>query len=573
MALTVKKFLDINGVKQLVGLLDDYPSNEVLATVINSIQDELDTKSTIGTASSGDLEISDESGNVLARFENGHIKTQNFNSENIEQPLEHYKTDMTPFVRGQVNTFTITHSFKKGQHIVFHVEDETSKSDWGHFGDYYEGNNLIIAERRGVNGYFEHIITQNCEEVSVKFSGAEYVNDTDIRLHVYIINGEIKPHIVTVSSDGSKMFTTLKAAVESITDANSVTNPYVIEVYSGVYNTLEGYTTEQIQSADTSGTGYTQDTFVGLKLTDGISIRGVGNNRESIILTAELSTSDYSSNARGNISTLNLQGSSFVENITIARKNLRYCVHDDFQEPTNSNSWRRLTNVLFIGDNLAYSPQFTTYGAGMSIPRNYLIENCDFGYDLGIHSNNNYRYGCKIEVNNCTGHRFRIGDNAQAETEFPVEVYVNNCNFDIIRVVRPNTSISPHIILRGTGGEHALVIVPSDQIYQLGMVDKTLPQFQKGTLVARVSGNYNFTQTSDLNIACGVVVGANSGYSYIQREGYVASNILGLSGLALGDSITVDSNNMLVSGGSAGNRVGVVKAVDENGIAYIHLWH
>lgn len=39
-----KKFLDANGVTQIVGLLDDYATNETLSTVVNSVQSALDQK-------------------------------------------------------------------------------------------------------------------------------------------------------------------------------------------------------------------------------------------------------------------------------------------------------------------------------------------------------------------------------------------------------------------------------------------------------------------------------------------------------------------------------------------------
>lgn len=39
---TVKKFLDAQGVAYLASKLDEYPNNEILATIISAIQDALD---------------------------------------------------------------------------------------------------------------------------------------------------------------------------------------------------------------------------------------------------------------------------------------------------------------------------------------------------------------------------------------------------------------------------------------------------------------------------------------------------------------------------------------------------
>lgn len=42
--MTTKKYLDAKGVEHLLSLLDNYPNNELLGTVIDAISDELDTK-------------------------------------------------------------------------------------------------------------------------------------------------------------------------------------------------------------------------------------------------------------------------------------------------------------------------------------------------------------------------------------------------------------------------------------------------------------------------------------------------------------------------------------------------
>ena len=47
MSYNTKKFLDTEGVKHLVKLLDNYPNNQILGTVIDSIQEELDKKANV----------------------------------------------------------------------------------------------------------------------------------------------------------------------------------------------------------------------------------------------------------------------------------------------------------------------------------------------------------------------------------------------------------------------------------------------------------------------------------------------------------------------------------------------
>ena len=315
------------------------------------------------TESGVDLDISDENGKVILRLKDGGIQTKHFDSKYFRNPIEAFSAGIT-YDSTKTNTITISHVFKKGEVIYFHVEDGLHYYDFGRYATYYEGNIAVTGNRRGSNGYYRHVVTADCNSVGITIASSEYSNNTEVTLWVYKINGKIEPKIITVKSDGTGMFQTIKEAVESITDANHLTNPYVIEVYPGTYDTLEGYTDEEIATADIGG-GYSQTSMVGVKLTDGVSIRGIGRC-DDIILTAELSTSTWSSDVRGNISTLNIQGEGNIENMTIIGKNIRYCVHDDFGCPINSHDKRILRNLKLKGSALSYYPLYTTYGAGMT---------------------------------------------------------------------------------------------------------------------------------------------------------------------------------------------------------------
>ena len=58
MPLTAKKFLDASGVAYLAGLLDNYPNNEILGTVINAIQEALDEQAEMINSLGGGLGLS-----------------------------------------------------------------------------------------------------------------------------------------------------------------------------------------------------------------------------------------------------------------------------------------------------------------------------------------------------------------------------------------------------------------------------------------------------------------------------------------------------------------------------------
>ena len=578
---------DIDGMKDDINSKQDAPSSSGTAGQVLGLNNSLkpvwvdqsggggsgnvDVKDS--TEQGVDLDVSDNSGHVVMRLKDGHIQTKNFDSSAFETPLETFNASAT-YVRGQNNTITITNQFKKGEHIIFHLEDGNRYDAYGRYASYYEGSKQIYNNRRGSNGYVDDIISADCNSVSIVIGGYEYTDGTALTLYVYVIRGEIKPTVITVKSDGTGMFSTLKSAVDSISGANHVTNPYVIEVYPGTYDTLAGFTDEEIASADIGG-GYTQDSMVGLKLRDGISLIGIGR-ADDIILTAELDPNDWTLAVRGNISTLNLQGQGDLENVTIIGKNIRYCVHDDFTSPINSHDRRVLRNVKFDGVNLSYSPHFTTYGAGMTAPRDYLIENCDFGYDLGIHSNGGYAFGCTIEVNNCSGCRFRIGDYATSDSDAVNRVIVNNCNFQVIRTNHSNNALKNHMKLEGVGNNNSMIYDQAGNLYRLGMIDLAPTGLTKGSLVQRNSTEgLGFVATHDISVAHGVVIGSDTYHSYVQKEGFISTTILGISSLAtlsVGSYVTVDtSTNLLVAGGTASTAVGIVKAIDDAGARYIKL--
>lgn len=68
--MSVKKFLDANGVAYLASLLDNYPDNEVLGTVINAIQDALDEQAQAIANLGGGLGLSvDEQGYICQTIE------------------------------------------------------------------------------------------------------------------------------------------------------------------------------------------------------------------------------------------------------------------------------------------------------------------------------------------------------------------------------------------------------------------------------------------------------------------------------------------------------------------------
>jgi hypothetical protein len=78
--------------------------------------------------------------------------------------------------------------------------------------------------------------------------------------------------------------------------------------------------------------------------------------------------------------------------------------------------------------------------------------------------------------------------------------------------------------------------------------------------------------TTSIDDVFGVCIGTDSGCTVVQTEGYINSNILGITGLSLGDYLTIDtSTGAVISGGNASNAIAQIKYIGYNGVAYAKL--
>ncbi len=487
-----------------------------------------------------DLYVADQYGDVVVKFADGGVETKRFRGF---QYMTFQSAAAT--YTGQAVTLTVTHPFRKGDRIVLHVERGAKPWDRGAVVSYAAGNIPIKTNWRGDCGWIEFYVPQDVDAITASYgAGATgLTSGTALRLEVSLLGDiPVRPTVVRIKADGSGDYATLKAALDAIgTKANSVLNPYRIEIWPGTYDTLAGYTDTEIRSADIGG-GYSQTSFVGPKLLDGIDLIGIGTADE-IILTAGLSTSDYSADIRGNISTLNIQGTSTIENLTIKATDLRYCIHDDFYQPDGIVKKRVVRNCIFRGYSVAYTP-CTTYGAGSSVGGgDYLFENVDFGDNGGLHTMESLANTVRAKLVHCKGHGFRIGDN---ETSSPVAHYsiytFIDCDFDWIH--QNMAGSAPHVIVRGCGGKSPFYMLNAQTEFDTGDT-VYIPNRDKlytggvGTVLERTTGSHGprWQNAASAETAQGVVVYQNSEYSLVQTRGYLQINRTGISSFSVGDYV------------------------------------
>lgn len=361
-------------------------------------------------------------------------------------------------------------------------------------------------------------------------------------------------HVVTVKPNGGD-FSSLRSAVESITDADARLNPYVIEVYEGTYNVLADYTDTEIRASG----------FSGLTIGDGINIRGIGN-RDNIVIHGELSATDYDATTRNEISTLNLASEMWMENVTVTATNLRYCVHDDFPQ-TRDYFTRKVKNCKFRIVGATSGTQQKTWGEGSRQGKTTILEDCDFGTCMLWHSDNqgSATRACKLIVKNCTAMLALINCKNHSTLH---QVYLYNNNFALISHSFTDGSTSDRQMQVTGTGKGAMTNAPSDWNYVNGDIVRfrtngTLT-LANGQLVIPATTPYwvsgTLAKATDPVVAYGVVVGQDSDFFYVQHSGYINVDRFGFSGLAVGDKITVKTDGTLEVNG-AGETFGVVCCV------------
>lgn len=353
--------------------------------------------------------------------------------------------------------------------------------------------------------------------------------------------GVIPNDVYIEPSDG------LYATVKGITDCDRY-NPYYIHLAKGTYDVSSEFTQSEIENAE-----YSMDGFVGLCLTDGMYLIGEGE-KESIIVSCEIST-DYSVTIRNQISTLNTKGDCGAENITFKSNNIRYAVHDDYTH--SSNSKHVFKNCDFVHTNGTGS---FAYGNGMNSGLSVELVDCVFVPSVLSHltaSTVGWPKGSKFVLKNCKAEKATIRNN-----DTKIKCIANFINCEIGTIEYTDSISTQYLTVEGTG-TNALFSAPNGTVYAVGDIHKV------------VDNNYavgmclDYAKSLTNSNPYWIVVGVDYDYAYLQRSGYVSSNILGITAGNVGDYWTINSG-YIVTGGTSANAVAKVVAV-ANGEAFAQI--
>lgn len=203
----------------------------------------------------------------------------------------------------------------------------------------------------------------------------------------------LTPKIVTIKKEGGD-YNSLKECFESISPSEK--DKYVVEIYEGTYDLRADFDDDEWNDETRS--------FQGLFVPDYVTLKGVGD-RKNIIITLS------SDNQRGYVSTLNLQGTCTLENLTIIGTNLRYVIHDDFDSIDGKPCTRLVKDCTIRGKTLTLG---CVYGSAVREGANWIFENVKFeisdsgAYGFRNHNWLNWTDKASIKFVNCRVGKLRL---------------------------------------------------------------------------------------------------------------------------------------------------------------------
>lgn len=369
--------------------------------------------------------------------------------------------------------------------------------------------------------------------------------------------------ILTVKSSGGD-YTGIRAAVEAAATAGaSAENPYIIQIDPGTYDILSEFTAEEIAASG----------FVGLMITNGITLEGIGMLRDDTVLYAELDTTVYDTTKRNNVSTLNFRGNVGLKNLTVKSKNMRYSIHDDFSYSSDKPKIRQLGNcVIYAEGTTSWNIGNVSYGAGTDGNKIFIFDDCDLGDTVLIHTDVG-QYSNMVIMHHCRCYQFIAKDYASTAVN---RYYLYGCDFKWIRQDHVGDAwTSQHLFMLGDV-KGAFVEGYAGMQYEFGdsyRVQQSPVTDYPMAVTSATTGRYHIQTTSSADSVTGILYyyNATEGYSLVQTGGWMCAELLGFTTPIVGQYLVVGNNGALSLSDSDSNSIGKVVFANENGSHFIKL--
>jgi len=269
---------------------------------------------------------------------------------------------------------------------------EVSGATW-YYAFYDENKTYISGDAIAGNYYWNLANTVKYCRVSMQTAAIDHNS-----LHITNIQQKLNPNIkvektsilsdttsITVSKDGTKQYTSIRQALESITD-NSESHKYIVEFYGDGthYDVASEFSASERQN------------LYGLTIPDYTSLIGIGG-REKCILDCTITSAE----ANRTFSALNMKTTSAIKGFTVIGTYTRNVLHHDFGTVTNGTSI--IEDCTFIGSNidLHYTCSSGILSGCRYVYKNCIFENDTAPYTYSCHNGQYFIDSANIEFYNC----------------------------------------------------------------------------------------------------------------------------------------------------------------------------
>ena len=420
------------------------------------------------------------------------------------------------------------------------------------WGEYYGGATftnaiyaLLIEESSVATDYvdyeqYAYNNPQNGQIIKVAVGGdIEFIDSSESSAdydYQIIFFRETKTIVVGQNGD----YTSLIDALNSV---DSDTH-YRIEIKEGTYMLSDEWTAEELSNANYP------NGFYGTVVPSNCDLIGIGD-REKIIITAEANDSYTWNDTWTHISTLNVKGGSTIENLTIKNKGMRYTIHHDFQAAKN-----KTTNYINCIIDKWGTEEGHAIGAASHDGETVNIENCIIKPAMGWHGHNPATAGATLNIKNTIiNNLIQLTDYL---TGYAMPVNMVNVKCNAIRYIKASSGSTQYMRINLHGCK-CPIITTEDVVYDMdGVVRKmSNTDIAKGKAVKQSSYNTVLAMgTSDASSTFyGVTMEAIPKAQYnvsdyysgrVITEGYISTNLLGLSGVSVGDKIGISNGSFVV---------------------------
>lgn len=251
----------------------------------------------------------------------------------------------------------------------------------------------------------------------------------------------------------------LRAYIGSHITNAGIDNRYTVRLFAGEYD----------MGADFTSAELADDTFIGYKLPDYVSLEGVEGPEKTKL---------YCTVSSGTISTIDLGLCNNLKGLRITGENCRYAVHDDYGANDDGNV-RIIENCIIEAINCSYR---YAYGAGCRSGQRYTYKNTTFignNYEDAaylMHSNTDFNSPVILEFFNCkfqslNGHPERgFTLRALSNVQILNKCYINNSYCTGYEFVTSNYGIVDWVV-EGSGNNKNAPVSSDNENFALAFYD------------------------------------------------------------------------------------------------------